>query len=220
MCGIFGSNSFKTFTEAFVLNQERGTFSSGTLFIGDDGTYLRKNDNTYDIMGQVEWDDVSDFNMYLGHVQAPTGEFREWSAHTTHPFEYGDWSIAHNGVLENHHEIIEHHFPEHNNPVDSSVIARLLDEMFLGDAIFCISETLSKLRGTFACWLHNMKSNQTFLVRSGSTLYCDRLSNTFSSMPIDSVCEESVDQGVIYELTSEGMTAVGEFNYDNPFLIL
>lgn len=220
MCGIFGSDNFETFKQLFQENQARGTFASGTLYVGDECTYVRKNDSTYLIDEQSTWDDVSSFDLYLGHVQAPTSSCREWQAQTTHPFEFDDWIVAHNGVLENHNELINSMFQDHTNPVDSSVIPRLLHELYLGDIIYCITEAMNKLKGTFACWIHNRSSGRSFVVRSGSTLYCDRLSNSFSSVPIDGVCVETVEQGVIYELTKEGQTRVGEFNYDNPFLIL
>lgn len=220
MCGIFGSSDFIYFEKAFVENQQRGTFASGTYYVSPGNTLIRKNDSNYNLTGERAWYDIDDYRLYLGHTQAPTGAFREWSADTTHPFDIGDWVVAHNGVLENHKELIKEYKLDHNNPVDSSVIPAMLTERYAGDDIFCVTEVANLLRGTFACWLHSKRTCKTYLIRSGSTLYCNPDSNTFSSVVIDNVCEEVVEQGVVYELTIEGITPVGTFEQDSPFLIL
>ena len=51
------------------------------------------------------------FDVYLGHLQAPTGSNRKWSEETTHPFHIGAWIIAHNGVITNQDSLIK----EYNN---------------------------------------------------------------------------------------------------------
>ena len=220
MCGIFGSSNFGIFSTAFAVNQERGNFASGTYYVSPGNTLIRKNEANYNITGQYAWYDLESYRLYLGHAQAPTGAFREWSADTTHPFEIGDWVVAHNGVLENHTQLNRVYDLQGTNEVDSSTIPALLTERYAGDDVFCIAETAELLKGTFACWLYSKHTEKAYIIRSGSTLYCDPETNTFSSLPLDEVCEEIVEQGVIYELTVEGITQVGEFKQDSPFLIL
>ena len=220
MCGIFGSSSFGIFVKAFTANQERGTFASGTYYIAPGNTLIRKNDANYNITGQHAWYDLDQYNMYLGHTQAPTSACREWNASTTHPFDIGDWVVAHNGVLENHEQLTKEYKLYNTNQVDSSVIPALLTDRYAGHDIFCISQVAGLLSGTFACWLHSKRTGKSYIIRSGSTLYFEPESNTFSSVIIDDVCEQVVEQGYVYELTVEGITKVGEFEQDSPFLIL
>lgn len=220
MCGIFGSSVYSTFEKSYIANQERGTFASGSLYVAPNDIYLRKNETGYDLTGEYAWEDVHKYQLYLGHAQAPTGSMREWSASTTHPFDVGDWIVAHNGVLENDKDLAKEYLYQHDHPVDSAVIPALLTEKHVGDDVFCIEEVAGLLKGTFACWLYNKKTQNTYLIRSGSTLYYTPDTNTFSSVPIDELCVESVEQGIVYQLTREGITQVGEFPYDSPFLIL
>lgn len=220
MCGIFGSTCFGIFARTFIANQQRGTFASGTYYVAPGNTLIRKNEANYNITGQHAWYDLDDYNLYLGHTQAPTGASRDWAADTTHPFDIGDWVVAHNGVLENNEQLIKEYNLVGTNTVDSSVIPALLTDRYAGDDIFCVSEVAGLLCGTFACWLYSKKTEKAYVIRSGSTLYCNPETNTFSSVVVEDVCEEIVEQGIVYELTVEGMTKVGEFEQDSPFLIL
>ena len=220
MCGIFGSSNFGIFSKAFVANQERGTFASGTYYVSPGNSLIRKNDSNYNITGQHAWYDLESYRLYLGHTQAPTSSCREWAADTTHPFDIGDWVVAHNGVLENSDQLNKVYNLHGTNAVDSTTIPALLTDRFAGDEIFCITEAAGLLKGTFSCWLHSKRTEKTYIIRSGSTLYCDPETNTFSSVIIPEVCEQVVEQGVVYELTVEGITRVGEFELDSPFLIL
>jgi glucosamine 6-phosphate synthetase-like amidotransferase/phosphosugar isomerase protein len=164
---------------------------------------------------------ITDFSMYLGHTQAPTSSKREYDFKTSHPFSYGNWMVAHNGVLTNFEQLK----PLVNNPlayneVDTSIIPALLDELEdeLEDEIQTMSEILSKLKGTFGLWLYCKSSGNTYLARSGSTLYGDYLTNDFSSLPYAKF--QPLQEGIIYLLTREGITEVGFFSTNSPFLAL
>lgn len=161
---------------------------------------------------------INSFEYYLGHTQAPTSAQREFSPKTSHPFQYKDWIIAHNGVLTNDKDL-KKIIPDKKayNVVDSSVIAPLLAKFFkeTGDEIISIKKTCSLLKGTFGLWIYNQKSNSKYLARSGSTVYADFLNNMFSSIKIDEFVP--LEEGLIYLLTSEGITSVGKFNTNSPF---
>ncbi len=220
MCGIFGSTSFDTYEKLFTANRVRGNFASGSLYVAPTDLYIRRDGRDYCMSGERVWNSIHDYTLFLGHTQAPTGSFRQWSSSTTHPFDIGYWIVAHNGVLENHHSLIEEYCPDHTNSVDSSIIPALLEERYVGDDIYCISEVANLLKGTFACWIFSKHTRQSYIIRSGSTLFQSPTSCTFSSIPIEGVCEDVAEEGVIYQLTTEGSTQVGAFVSDSPFLIL
>lgn len=159
-------------------------------------------------------------DFYLGHTQAPTSSQRKYSTKTSHPFKCGDWFVAHNGVLTNFNDLKKDISPKKYNNVDTSIIPALLD-YYSEDCeheVAVISETLSQLKGTFGLWMFNIITGNVYLARCGSTLYCDSLTNDFSSLPYKNL--QLLEEGVIYLLTSEGTTSVGTFDSDSPFFII
>jgi len=160
----------------------------------------------------------NDFNFYLGHTQAPTSAQRQFNVKTSHPFQYKDWIIAHNGVLTNDKDLRKLITDKKAfNVVDSSIIAPLLYKFQKedDDEILAIRKTCSLLKGTFGLWMYNQKSANTYLARSGSTVYADFLNNAFSSIPFNDYVQ--LEEGLIYLLTSEGITSVGKFIPNSPF---
>ncbi len=114
MCGIYGSNDLTTFEVLGDANRERGNFSTGILYKYRNSSYqvLRRDGtprwssfnlpNNATVAGEKVYGDY----LYLGHNQAPTSSKREYDELTTHPFQYGDWIVAHNGVLTNTTDLI------------------------------------------------------------------------------------------------------------------
>lgn len=161
---------------------------------------------------------ITDFDLFLGHTQAPTSEKRTFSANTSHPFQYKNWLVAHNGVLTNDKELKKLiKDKKAYNIVDSSVIPPLIDLMQrqTGDEVAGICKSLSQLKGTFGLWIYNQKSGNTYLARSGSTVFANYLSNDFSSLKETDFVP--LDEGVLYLLTKEGLTSVGVFKTNSPF---
>lgn len=161
---------------------------------------------------------ITDFNYFLGHTQAPTSSKRSFSAATSHPFQYKNWIIAHNGVLTNDKQLKANIKDKKAfNVVDSSVIAPLIDVHFktTGDEVTAICRTLSLLQGTFGVWIYNQKTANIYLARSGSTLFCNFLNNEFSSLEEDGFVP--LEEGLLYLLTKEGVTCVGKFTPNSPF---
>ena len=218
MCGIFGSFKFDDYYSLYDENKKRGTFSYGNLYADVSGSiFIHKSEGVTDLITHNKY--KSKYNLFLGHTQAPTSSQRKFNINTTHPFEYKDWFVAHNGVLENYKEINGQYFPDEEIVVDSSVIPRLLHYMYGGDEIYTISETLGTLKGTYACWIHNSKSNNTYIVRSGSTLFGNKKTGTFSSTKVTTKCSKMLEEGVIYHITKEGMSSVGGFASNSPFFV-
>lgn len=160
-------------------------------------------------------------DLYLGHTQAPTGSKRTFDIDTTHPFECGGWFVSHNGVLTNFNTLKSIIKDKNSyNEVDSSIIPAILsfNSKKIEDEVDVISESLSVLTGNFGLCIHNGHSSRTYLARSGCTLYADFLTNDFSSLSYKQFV--SLDEGVIYLMTDEGLTSVGIFLSNSPFFIL
>ena len=221
MCGIFGSKQFKLYEQAYKENKKRGKFAHGQLFVRRNGSmYVRKGEGELTLAGEYMWRHPEKYDIFLGHTQAPTSAHRDYSPLTTHPFECGNFVVAHNGVLENHMELAkEHGIDPDTIKVDSQIIPALLDSMYVGSDVMAITEVCNMLRGIFSCWIFIKSSKLVYIVRNGCTLYRDDNNNSFSSVKTDDINIE-IPEGIIYCHTVEGLTQVGEFNSNNPFFIL
>jgi glucosamine 6-phosphate synthetase-like amidotransferase/phosphosugar isomerase protein len=106
------------------------------------------------------------------------------------------------------------------NNVDSSIIPALLNQFSeeSDNEVEIITEALSLLEGTFSVWIFCTLTGAMYIARSGSTLYADFITNDFSSLPYKKY--KSVDEGVLYLLTREGLTSVGIFTPNSPFFTL
>lgn len=223
MCGIYCSNDLSTFEILQEANKKRGNFSTGIMYC-----YNQANYNIIKEKGNINWNKtklpVQKGHLYLGHNQAPTETGRNWKDENSHPFWFGDWVVAHNGVLTNYNELIDEYIPMHDNPVDSSIIPALLDEFEYThgpceDAeteVQNILYTLEKLKGTFALWIVNIKTMNVYIARQGSTLY-------YKDANISSIKGngyKEVLQGILYNFSYEGLTEIDGFVHDSPFLTL
>jgi glucosamine 6-phosphate synthetase-like amidotransferase/phosphosugar isomerase protein len=209
----------------------RGNFAYGGLYLfhSTEGQFLvtAKAEGTVKLKNNdaLLYDDMSfllkDMDLFLGHTQAPTSSQRKFDIDTSHPFRCGNWFVAHNGVISNH-EILKKKIknPKDFNKVDSSVIPALLHEHSKKNKkeVKVIGDVLSQLEGTFGLWIHHALSNTTYLARSGSTLYADILTNDFSSLPYKKYIP--LKEGIIYQMTNEGLTTVGGFEPNSPFFVL
>ena len=161
---------------------------------------------------------ITDFDTFLGHTQAPTSSQRVFSPATSHPFQYKNWIIAHNGVLTNDRELKKLIKDKRAyNVVDSSVIAPLIDlkAKEMKDEVAGICRALSMLKGTFGLWIYDQSSSNIYLARSGSTVFANFITNDFSSLEEEDFV--ALEQGVLYLLTKEGLTSVGTFKTNSPF---
>lgn len=226
MCGIFGSKDFKTYTALYNKNKKRGTFAFGGIFITKSMyATLRSpgkislNKNLVIKYGKVKRK-IDDFDYFLGHTQAPTSSVRKYDHKTSHPFSIEDWVVGHNGVLTNHIELKKQiKNKKLFNEVDSSVIPALLHlqrkKLPKKDEAYLIASVLGTLHGNFGLWVYNCKTQNVYIARSGATLYADFLNNSFSSLHEKGY--KAIEEGVVYLLTPEGTTEVGEFKPNSPF---
>lgn len=225
MCGIYCSIDISTFEVLDEVNQKRGNFATGALIIHND----IKTFNTIQREGKIDWNEVKlpiGKNItYLGHNQAPTGSARKWRASTSHPFQYGDWIVAHNGVLTNFKELKEDYIPDHHNPVDSSVIPALLNELEYKKFGPCENEedevcnllfVLERLKGTYALWIYNSRSGNIYIARQGSTLFYKGTSVS----SIKGKYYKEVAEGILYKYNDKGLKPIEGFITESPFLTL
>ena len=223
MCGIFCSNNLSTFEILDQANKKRGNFSTGIFY-----TYKNANYKIIRKEGQIDFNEIKlpqgNGFLYLGHNQAPTETGRDYVEINSHPFQFGDWVVAHNGVITNFNELVDKHAAFHHNPVDSSIIPGLLDEFEYNskpcetpkDEQKLILKVLELLKGTFAVWIINIKTMNIYIARQGSTLFY-KGSNVSS---VKGYRYREVKEGILYSYSYEGMTKVGEFKNKSPFLTL
>lgn len=236
MCGIFGSDSFERFKTLYRLNQSRGDFAHGMLGLaraGDD--LLIKGSGLADTKKLFTTEEYtyfrhepipppSKFKYFLGHTQAPTSTVREFNEETTHPFQLKRWCVAHNGVLSNTKEL-QKKYMLRESKVDTEVIASMLDytEIKTGnpekDDLRSLKKTFEELRGTFGCWVYNIETKNTYLIRVGSTLNGDPNSGDFTSAMDYDKKYKPLTEGVIYQIR-DGIRDVGHFDHNSPYFIL
>lgn len=228
MCGIFGSNDRERFLTLYELNRKRGTFSASisVIFSNHDVVSMKWEgspttkalEQQFKLTKELTRGNAS-IVAYLGHTQAPTSAKRKYDRDTSHPFSGERYTIAHNGVLTNFEKLKRHYAPKWKNPVDSSIIPYIFDKIEQDaediNPMVSISKGLSLLEGTFGLWIYDCGLKDIYLARCGSTLFANMLTNDFSSIKFEN--SDMLDEGVIYQLTREGVTSVGLFDFNSPF---
>jgi hypothetical protein len=109
----------------------------------------------------------------------------------------------------------------YDNPVDSSIIPFMLfklESITGAGEVDLLVTVLSQLKGTFGLWIHNVRTGNSFLAKCGVTLFGDIYENTFSSVHSNGL--DQLEDGILYQITREGLTTVAEFDCDNPFFTL
>lgn len=215
MCGIFGSRNFNFFNELYQLNQIRGNFAGGYLYVNENKYCIGKS------AGIVTYPYNREYNFYMGHTQSPTGVVRDYRYETTHPFESENWVLAHNGVLSNYKYLIERYIGtgHHTCSVDSSVIIPLIEHyQKLDNSIDnSVIEALNKLKGTFSLFIYNKNTSDIYIARSGSTLYIDNDTASFTSSKYGKM-DEFPDNN-LYKMTNNKFVHVSKLKNNSAFLI-
>tara|TARA_R100000005_G_C4976787_1_gene187904 strand:+ start:360 stop:1004 length:645 start_codon:yes stop_codon:yes gene_type:complete len=212
MCAIFGSTERSKFISLYELNKDRGGYATTFSGIKNDTitTFKRKMfdiDNLY----------LEDWDYYLGHHQAPTSSVRKYSEKTSHPFNYGRWHVAHNGVLMNHKEVTE---ASDTREIDTSYIPAFMEELDLSPLSLSdkelLEETFSAFKGTHTCWVWDDKNSKLYLTKNGSTLFID--GENFSSVEFEG--SKSLLDGYVYSHhKGKGFIELVQFTNSNPFAV-
>lgn len=221
MCGIFGSFNQSTFEVLYDSNKKRGNFAFGAIMVHHNTLYaMDKKEGEYDNLDHFVEDA---YKLFLGHTQAPTSVERDWSNDTSHPFENGDWVVAHNGVLTNYKDLNSKYVPWNVNRVDSACIPAMLQEEWNNDneidEVDLICRVLGRLEGTAGLWIYNSRTSNTYLYRQGSTIFANMLTGDFSSVRGNNYVP--LEQGALYSLTSEGIVRQRTVDgFKSPFFTL
>tara|TARA_R100000951_G_scaffold8193_1_gene7431 strand:+ start:5507 stop:6178 length:672 start_codon:yes stop_codon:yes gene_type:complete len=222
MCAIFGAKDRSMFDVLHDANLERGKYAFSCLFARDDQKH-----NIYKYEGHPDLHKIKNSDsheLFLGHNQAPTSAKRDYDKRTSHPFNSGNWIVAHNGVLSNFKQLKAKYFSGgYRNPVDSSIIPAMLDDLERTlkktSEINIVKAILNRLEGTFGVWIYNQTTGNTYIARSGVTLFMNYKTKSFSSIRGKGFKE--VKEGAIYKLTAVGgFKKMDEFETKSPFLTL
>jgi glucosamine 6-phosphate synthetase-like amidotransferase/phosphosugar isomerase protein len=216
MCAIFGSASKEKFVKLYELNKPRGVSASSYLTITDNGWI-----DCYKSAGAFDENRLKSSKLYLGHCQAPTTVNQSFNPELAHPFYWNRFYVAHNGIITNVEELCEKYFIKLEDiKVDSSIIPALIGYFYhkknsdqLQDIIKRVAELL---KGTFACYIVDERSNRIFLIRSGSTLFYDQDSN-ISSTKFDNAIP--FEEGRVGEIVKNKIIYYNTFICNSPFFI-
>ena len=216
MCAIFGSSSKEKFIKLYELNKPRGVSASSYLTITPgDWIDCVKSDKSFDE------NRLKPAKLYLGHCQAPTTLNQEFNPELAHPFYWNRFYVAHNGIITNVEELCKEYFIKFEDvKVDSSIIPALIGYFYhkkntdqLQDIIKRVAELL---KGTFACYIVDERSNRVFVIRSGSTLFYDLEGNFSSTKFEDSL---TFEEGRVGELVKGKIIYHNTFICNSPFFI-
>jgi glucosamine 6-phosphate synthetase-like amidotransferase/phosphosugar isomerase protein len=209
MCGIAAGAKLEKVYELYCNNLERGCFSTGVLFVTNDNkTNIFKSPGSLTLEQlecYVKANDL-DIKYVLMHSRAPTntGE-QEFVSQNNHPFQFGDYYVAHNGIITNFKEFAE----SQTCTVDSNIIPV---HLFHSENIV---EVFDKYQGLLTCWIYKASTNQVFIAKAGSTLFVK--DDYFSSTNFEGA-QEIID-GTVHELIDEKYALIGNFNYENPYYV-
>lgn len=212
MCGISGSRDLEKAYNLYRINLSRGSYSSSIMALntktGDHFIYKQKKpfeDKDRDSLIWKTEQSRNDFDYYLFHSRAPTNSTEtQWSAETSHPFKHDNCYVAHNGIITN--------FQDLNKDLNFKVDTQLIPHDLI--KTYSINKTYSNYQGLLTSWI--VWGNKVYLVKAGSSLWMN--GNSFSSTKFDTFkCVE--EDGIIFELKTEGFTKIGNFDYTNPYFI-
>jgi predicted glutamine amidotransferase len=208
MCGIAAAPSLKKAYSLYKDNLKRGYFSSGFLAIDSrNNIFVAKQKEVFDFdkLQKEMYQNLTEPLYCLFHSRAPTNSTKPFSEDTTHPFSFGTYYVAHNGIITNFKS-----FPESAEfDVDSSIIPFHLTQSG-GDYI----GVYERYEGLLTSWVYDLDEQSIFVIKAGSSLHMDK--DSFSSVSFEG--SESVDRdGVIYQYLGNKFIEMETFNYDNPY---
>lgn len=207
MCGIVVAKDLDTFRALCRLNESRGDYSFGSLYLNDQGYLLQRKAGT---LGAARYLNSAEFDIYLGHNRAPTSNVTCFDPNNAHPFVYGDWIVAHNGIIRNFQDLQELHGTKFE--VDSNIIPFLLaqDNNIMG--------AFAQLVGTFGCWIYNTRTQAVYIYRSTNSLFYSQERNAVSSFQFrDSIM---MKDNTLFLYTKDGVKELGTLeSTESPFYI-
>ncbi len=168
MCGIIGYTGFRPAHNVLLKGlkrlEYRGYDSAGISLLCD-------TIETYKTVGLVEElqkivPEDSSAIIGIGHTRWAThGGVTKENAHP-HSCCHGDFSIIHNGIIENHDQLREHLKTQGHcfqSQTDSEIVAHLLEEHYNGDLLKALRESLAEIKGSYALLIIHKDHPDTIL---------------------------------------------------------
>ena len=177
MCGIIGyvgtENASKTILEGLSKIEYRGYDSAGLTIRDDDNDFITKKTvgGTDELQEKIRKLPLA--HIGIGHTRWAThGEPSELNAH---PQQTDNFSVVHNGIIENYKEIADMLARDHKikfaSDTDTEVLGWLI-EVSMQDATdvrSAITEALKQVRGTFGLGVLYKKDPDTLYVARRSS---------------------------------------------------
>jgi glucosamine 6-phosphate synthetase-like amidotransferase/phosphosugar isomerase protein len=217
MCGIAGSKYKDKAFNLYKDNLARGYYSSGTLTLDSNDQYhVHKTEGIFNEPIECFQPPVisTQGRYWLYHSRGPTVETKNFDPINNHPFHYGDWIVAHNGIISNFETLCREHFPDEDftGRTDSCIIPRMLEKKIN------VSSAIESLKGTYAIWAFNTKYKITYLARSASTLFANKNNGDFSSTEFEG--SVPLEEGIIYAIQDYNcIVPAGKFKHKSPYFI-
>ena len=158
MCGIIGKagndDVIPSILDGLKKLEYRGYDSAGLAVLGESGfSSVKTAGRVADLRETVTACRCAPGNIGIGHTRWAThGAPTDTNAHP-HFSPDGVFAVVHNGIIENAAELKKKELPAEENytsGTDTEVIAHLLQKFYKGDVIAAVSQTITRLRGSFA----------------------------------------------------------------------
>ncbi len=178
MCGIVGyigqKNASEIIFDGLTRLEYRGYDSAGIACLNDGKTEIRRAQGKLKELSSKLKSEALAGHIGIGHTRWAThGKPSEENAH---PHHYGNFTVVHNGIIENYQELKEellklgHVF---SSETDTEIVAHLLEVEFqkTSESLKSLQNVLNKIRGSYALAILNEKeADQILVARNQSPL--------------------------------------------------
>lgn len=179
ICGVLTKNKFSEYeSKAFdvlmgnIETRGRDAFGLFTFpnkrhfrFVDSVSSFNKKN-------GKKVHKLVGDCSVALGHTRNATmNNYKDNK--NNHPFELGDFVLAHNGVILNHDKIVKELGIKTDITTDSFAIISAIKHFNdkFDNVVKSIQATVKVLSGWYSCWLLDKRDGNVYLFRKGGPLH-------------------------------------------------
>lgn len=215
MCGIIGrvgyDNAVPYLTNGLSRLEYRGYDSAGIAFIKQKSLLCRKSGGRLENLFNALKDDDNGI-IGIGHTRWAThGKPTAQNAHP-HLSPNGKFAVVHNGIIENADELKKKYFKDDifASETDTEVIAHLIEKIYNGDMIRCLSEIQKLLIGSYALGVLSEDMPETlFCTAKASPLIAaigkngNFIASDVSAVSGDAETYYNVSQGEICSITKD-----------------
>lgn len=193
MCGIVGHigpiNSINVVVEGLKRLEYRGYDSAGVSFIDHDGNIqvIKKEGKIVNLESLLSKTKPTS-NACIGHTRWAThGEVNDTNSH---PHNYGNIALVHNGIIENANELkkeaVQKGFEFKSQTDTESFLAILYLELKTGtDFVDAVRKCFKRVKGNSAFVILNQDTREIVAVKRGAPLVCG-MSNIDSNVMVSS----------------------------------